>query len=120
MGALQGGETHRINDLMNTVREWHTATIVTFASSSHSSEFARGGTDGEMRNRGEEAHSGSMALARWSHVAYEDEVRKACRRLGYGFCLVSSSPRGLCHLPRWTSKFTRDLAKISMPRGPEV
>ena len=50
--SLQGGDVYRVSDPVKTVQVWRQATILKYASASHSGPPARGDTDGRMRSRG--------------------------------------------------------------------
>ena len=61
--SVYGGDMYRVNDLVETLKEWQQATILLFASTSHTPSPARGDSDGRVRPSGDKLHCGTMTLA---------------------------------------------------------
>ena len=106
-------DAYRINDLVETVKKWQPATVLKYFSSGKLGQGALVPRMGDKRHRKGTIHGNGMTLVGWSDAAYGDQSSKGKCRLGYVIGLMSSNLCGPCQLIRWTSKFTRKLAKRS-------
>ena len=83
--------------------------ILKYASSPHPGAPAREDVDGRMRAPGEKTHRGAWALV--------GVVGRCLCRLGCAVGLRPPTLNGPCNFLRWTSKFTRTLAKSRLDGG---
>ena len=74
VNSIRGKDIYQIYDLVGTVMEWQKATVLKFASTSHSDLSSRRDVDGEMRTRGEKVHRGATTLAGCSDAFCGDQI----------------------------------------------
>ena len=80
--SSQGSDVYRINDLVETVEVWQQDAILMYFASPQMSKGAIGGEDGQMRQRGDKIHEGTMTLVGWPDTAYGDPSTMGKWRLG--------------------------------------
>ena len=80
--------------LVKTVNVWQQGAILEILSSSYTCKYAKGGEDGEARQRGGKIHGGTMTLVSWSDAASGDQSAQGKCRPGYVSGLTSPYAQG--------------------------
>ena len=94
VNSLLGGNIYRINDMAKTVKESQQATVLKYASKSHSVSPVRGNIDARIRAKGEKVHCGMMTLAGCSDAPYEDQTSRGRSPPGNVIGLAPPTLRG--------------------------
>ena len=116
INSLRWSDVYCIKGLAREEQEWQKATASKSASFSDPWKplgFA-GKAEGDMCDRGEKFHCGTMSLVGWSGAVYNDLPTERDSRLVYVIGSMSSSPTGPCQKLQWTSKLARQMVKSSL------
>ena len=107
VNSLQGGDIHRIYDLVKTVRGRQQVTVLKYTSTSRPKTPARGDVDERMRAGGKKFLCNAMTLVGWSDAVYGNRLPGGKCPLGYAVGLTFSTLRGPCFPPLMEIEFYR-------------
>ena len=111
--SLCRSDVCRINELVRAVKNCRQSAVLKYTSSSHPWKTPGGGgnTEDQLRNRGEEAHCGSMPWVACLDATYGDQLAEGKRQFGYVVGLMPLTLTGPRPVSQWPSKFTRRLVR---------
>ena len=116
--SLRASDVYRTSWLVRDVKERQEATVLKYASPSHTwrNLGLAGKAKDDMCNSEETLHCGTAALAGWSDAAYRDQWPEGKCRLGCVIGLTISSLTGPCPMLQLTSALSRNLVKSTLDR----